>query len=248
MATLIRTAQRTVLRSSFSSSSFLFQTTRPYSSDAITKSPFESNILRILRTEINYQFDYAPPHQVRASCIVSFFFFFQILIFGLLNLWIKAKPISCFCRLWRNSIRFRCKIDRGSSWSRWVANLETLRMSKSKLLCLMGVLLFLNLEMRALVKILRFILAWLLISPRVMVWMNWSLCALLGQTFWRFRRFICLGVMHCWLCLIWDLIIGSNSIPLLCVCVCFSLSIVCLVVEKHWPWLLWYLDFMDWIG
>ncbi|KAK4600640.1 hypothetical protein RGQ29_010335 [Quercus rubra] len=62
MATLIRTAQRTLLRSS-SSSSFLFQPTRPYSSDAITKSPFESNILRILRTEINYQFDYAPPHQ-----------------------------------------------------------------------------------------------------------------------------------------------------------------------------------------
>ncbi|KAM4122647.1 hypothetical protein ACB094_01G100200 [Castanea mollissima] len=60
MATLIRTAQRTFLRSS---SSLLFQTTRPYSSDAITKSPFESNILRIFRTEINYQFDYAPPRQ-----------------------------------------------------------------------------------------------------------------------------------------------------------------------------------------
>ncbi|KAH7574076.1 hypothetical protein JRO89_XS03G0248300 [Xanthoceras sorbifolium] len=41
---------------------FLFRS-RPYSTGVITKSPFEANILRILRSEIDYQSDYAPPHQ-----------------------------------------------------------------------------------------------------------------------------------------------------------------------------------------
>ncbi|KAI9192705.1 hypothetical protein LWI28_026824 [Acer negundo] len=41
---------------------FLFRS-RPYSTDVITKSPFEANILRILCSEIDYQSDYAPPHQ-----------------------------------------------------------------------------------------------------------------------------------------------------------------------------------------
>ncbi|KAH7523983.1 hypothetical protein FEM48_Zijuj06G0070100 [Ziziphus jujuba var. spinosa] len=36
---------------------------RAYVSEAISKSPLESNILRILRKEILYQSDYAPPHQ-----------------------------------------------------------------------------------------------------------------------------------------------------------------------------------------
>uniref|UniRef100_A0A2N9HH68 Mitochondrial glycoprotein n=1 Tax=Fagus sylvatica TaxID=28930 RepID=A0A2N9HH68_FAGSY len=89
MARLIRSAQRTLRSSSlpFSSSNSntnpihglthhnlsiqsrnaispsLFQA-RPYaSSNAITKSPFDSNILRILRTEIEYQSEYAPPNQ-----------------------------------------------------------------------------------------------------------------------------------------------------------------------------------------
>ncbi|KAL2331130.1 hypothetical protein Fmac_018711 [Flemingia macrophylla] len=30
---------------------------------SLTKSPFDSNILRILRNEIEYQYEYAPPHQ-----------------------------------------------------------------------------------------------------------------------------------------------------------------------------------------
>ncbi|KAB1204680.1 hypothetical protein CJ030_MR8G012752 [Morella rubra] len=36
---------------------------RPYSSNPILKSPFEANILRVLRAEIEYQSEYAPPHQ-----------------------------------------------------------------------------------------------------------------------------------------------------------------------------------------
>ncbi|XP_028805892.1 uncharacterized protein At2g39795, mitochondrial [Neltuma alba] len=37
--------------------------TRPYGAQAMAKSPFESNILRILRNEIEYQSEYAPPEQ-----------------------------------------------------------------------------------------------------------------------------------------------------------------------------------------
>ncbi|KAG6739231.1 hypothetical protein POTOM_056822 [Populus tomentosa] len=76
MARLIRTATRTLF-SSFSSStssllqsrnaitsSFLFQSPRPYSADnKIAKSPFEANILRIIDKEIDYQSEYAPPYQ-----------------------------------------------------------------------------------------------------------------------------------------------------------------------------------------
>ncbi|KAK9280710.1 hypothetical protein L1049_014408 [Liquidambar formosana] len=49
------------LQSQNAISSFLPQT-RTYSSET-PKSPFESNIIRILRTEIQYQSEYAPPHQ-----------------------------------------------------------------------------------------------------------------------------------------------------------------------------------------
>ncbi|KAG2406792.1 uncharacterized protein HKW66_Vig0060490 [Vigna angularis] len=31
--------------------------------EPLTKSPFDSNIIRILRNEIEYQHEYAPPHQ-----------------------------------------------------------------------------------------------------------------------------------------------------------------------------------------
>ncbi|KAK3211474.1 hypothetical protein Dsin_016180 [Dipteronia sinensis] len=87
MSRLIRSARRTILSSSSSfsktqfqwlqchrshripsvqsrigTSAFLFRT-RPYSTDIITKSPFDSNILRILCSEIDYQSEYAPPHQ-----------------------------------------------------------------------------------------------------------------------------------------------------------------------------------------
>ncbi|KAI9116842.1 hypothetical protein K1719_012208 [Acacia pycnantha] len=37
--------------------------TRPYGAQATAKSPFESNILRILRNEIEFQSEYAPPEQ-----------------------------------------------------------------------------------------------------------------------------------------------------------------------------------------
>ncbi|XP_059299339.1 uncharacterized protein At2g39795, mitochondrial [Lycium ferocissimum] len=52
MAAFLRTSGR----------SLLSQFWRSNASQAIQKSPFESNILRILRNEIQYQLDYAPPH------------------------------------------------------------------------------------------------------------------------------------------------------------------------------------------
>lgn len=79
MAGLIRfAAQRTLFSSSSATSkalinglhrqsrnaisTFPFQSS-PYSTETITKSPFEANILRILRNEIEYQIEYTPPHQ-----------------------------------------------------------------------------------------------------------------------------------------------------------------------------------------
>ncbi|KAK3198314.1 hypothetical protein Dsin_021729 [Dipteronia sinensis] len=50
------------VQSRIPTSAFLFWS-RPYSTGVITKSPFEANILRILKSEIDYQSDYAPPHQ-----------------------------------------------------------------------------------------------------------------------------------------------------------------------------------------
>ncbi|KAF3446219.1 hypothetical protein FNV43_RR11398 [Rhamnella rubrinervis] len=43
-------------------SAFSFQA-RPYVSETITKSPLQANILRILRSEVQYQSEYAPPRQ-----------------------------------------------------------------------------------------------------------------------------------------------------------------------------------------
>lgn len=97
MARLLRAANYTLR--SFSSSSFLFSyslmsrcfryettlahcphaistfllQTRPYASGSVQKSPFEANIIRILTNEIQYQSDYAPPHQVCSpSLFVAF--------------------------------------------------------------------------------------------------------------------------------------------------------------------------------
>ncbi|KAA8521667.1 hypothetical protein F0562_012343 [Nyssa sinensis] len=44
-------------------SNFLAAQIRTFTSETPQKSPFESNILRILRNEIEYQCEYAPPHQ-----------------------------------------------------------------------------------------------------------------------------------------------------------------------------------------
>ncbi|KAI4337267.1 hypothetical protein L6164_015704 [Bauhinia variegata] len=75
MARLVGTAQRTLFRSCpFSSlrtvtdsrdsiSSSLLQSRRLHAKPT-SKSPFESNILRILGNEIEYRCDYAPPQQV----------------------------------------------------------------------------------------------------------------------------------------------------------------------------------------
>ncbi|XP_037493670.1 uncharacterized protein LOC105637577 isoform X2 [Jatropha curcas] len=72
MSRLIRTVRRTILSSSSLSLSHLqcrnaisslFLQSRPYKADKITKSTFEANILRILHNEIDYQSEYAPPHQ-----------------------------------------------------------------------------------------------------------------------------------------------------------------------------------------
>ncbi|XP_048227513.1 uncharacterized protein At2g39795, mitochondrial isoform X2 [Ricinus communis] len=64
MSRLIRFAQRTVkCYNHLNSHNLLFQS-KPYTTaHKITKSPFEANILRILHNEIEYQSDYAPPHQ-----------------------------------------------------------------------------------------------------------------------------------------------------------------------------------------
>ncbi|GAV59968.1 MAM33 domain-containing protein [Cephalotus follicularis] len=83
MARLIPTAQRRILSSSSSlihrlppqshhccpsiqsqnaTSTPLFHC-RPYSTHEFTKSPVQNYILRILRNEIEYQAEYAPPHQ-----------------------------------------------------------------------------------------------------------------------------------------------------------------------------------------
>ncbi|KAG8656822.1 hypothetical protein MANES_03G010800v8 [Manihot esculenta] len=43
--------------------SSLLHQSRPYATHTNTKSPFEANILRILHNEIEYQVEYAPPHQ-----------------------------------------------------------------------------------------------------------------------------------------------------------------------------------------
>lgn len=72
MSVLIRTIQRAHrLKQTFSSpriSNVLSQTlgfsNSAHVAESVTKSPFESNILRILRNEIEYQAEYAPPHQV----------------------------------------------------------------------------------------------------------------------------------------------------------------------------------------
>ncbi|XAR71027.1 hypothetical protein NMG60_11028107 [Bertholletia excelsa] len=47
--------------------SFLAQSWTHSSADALYKSPFESNVLRILRNEILYQSEYAPSHQPPAE-------------------------------------------------------------------------------------------------------------------------------------------------------------------------------------
>ncbi|XP_061363893.1 uncharacterized protein At2g39795, mitochondrial [Gastrolobium bilobum] len=80
MAGLIRTVQRTrrwkwncsspssvvrTLRASNELSGNLDFGIRAYAAEVetVTKSPFESNILRILRNEMEYQLEYAPPQQ-----------------------------------------------------------------------------------------------------------------------------------------------------------------------------------------
>lgn len=95
MAGLIRfAAQRTLFSSSSATSkalinglhrqsrnaisTFPFQSS-PYSTETITKSPFEANILRILRNEIEYQIEYTPPHQVTTTtCTFLYIFSFAL--------------------------------------------------------------------------------------------------------------------------------------------------------------------------
>nr|XP_016486926.1 PREDICTED: uncharacterized protein LOC107807121 isoform X3 [Nicotiana tabacum]XP_033515027.1 uncharacterized protein LOC104108036 isoform X3 [Nicotiana tomentosiformis] len=73
MAAFLRASRKSLLsfcgiqfshgqHSSLNCSKFICQFSRTHASEATQKSPFESNILRILRNEIEYQSDYAPPH------------------------------------------------------------------------------------------------------------------------------------------------------------------------------------------
>ncbi|XP_007011753.2 PREDICTED: uncharacterized protein At2g39795, mitochondrial isoform X1 [Theobroma cacao] len=76
MAGFIRTARRTILSASIpltngsgsriATASSLLQY-EPYATGTVHKSPFKANILRILSNEIEYQHDYAPPHQPATS-------------------------------------------------------------------------------------------------------------------------------------------------------------------------------------
>ncbi|GLT76127.1 hypothetical protein SLA2020_478050 [Shorea laevis] len=72
MAGMIRTAQTIILSASPKSlmhggfrrpavASFVHS--RPYATEVVSNLPLEANILRILRNEIQYQLEYAPPHQ-----------------------------------------------------------------------------------------------------------------------------------------------------------------------------------------
>nr|AFK39294.1 unknown [Lotus japonicus] len=74
MASLIRVVRKKISSSCCSSSWAVARTlrvrngtlgfaSRGYAEVAAVKSPFESNILRVLRNEIEYQAEYAPPHQ-----------------------------------------------------------------------------------------------------------------------------------------------------------------------------------------
>ncbi|KAE9616344.1 hypothetical protein Lal_00017115 [Lupinus albus] len=67
MAGIVIRSGSQFLKSNYSSSSFLTilknRTTTSYATHQITKSPFDSNILRILRNEIDYYSEYLPPPQ-----------------------------------------------------------------------------------------------------------------------------------------------------------------------------------------
>ncbi|XP_062023207.1 uncharacterized protein At2g39795, mitochondrial isoform X1 [Rosa rugosa] len=77
MARLIRIAQTTLRNCSSCSPKTLINGhpnppllqmhNRPYASEALSTSPLTANILRILRTEIEYQSESAPPHQPPAK-------------------------------------------------------------------------------------------------------------------------------------------------------------------------------------
>lgn len=97
MAAFLRTSRRSLLsscailyshgqQSSLHSSKRIFQFSRTHASQAIQKSPFESNILRILRNEIEYQLDYAPPHPVNLQRTTQFIYFVKTINFPLSTL------------------------------------------------------------------------------------------------------------------------------------------------------------------
>jgi len=61
MSILIRTIQRA---HNVLSQSLGYGNSRSYIAESVTRSPFESNILRIIRNEMEFLADIAPPHQV----------------------------------------------------------------------------------------------------------------------------------------------------------------------------------------
>jgi len=61
MSVLIRTIQRA---HNVLSQTLGYGNIRTYIAESVTKSPFESNILRIIRNEMEFLADIAPPHQV----------------------------------------------------------------------------------------------------------------------------------------------------------------------------------------
>lgn len=97
MAAFLRASRRSLLsccgilyshgqQSSLNSSKHIFQFSRSHASQAIQKSPFESNILRILRNDFEYQLDYAPPHPVNLQRTMQFIYFGKTMNFPLSTL------------------------------------------------------------------------------------------------------------------------------------------------------------------
>lgn len=114
--------------------------------EPLTKSPFDSNIIRILRNEIEYQQEYAPPHQVNkfpsnhklilfhSIRLMNRCFFVTINVFNSCNV----------CSLILNSIRLRLKRDVASKWLPLKGSLGNVRILELRRRCLMGANMFLR--------------------------------------------------------------------------------------------------------
>ena len=94
MSVLIRTIQR--------AHNVLFQTlgygnSRTYIAESVTKSPFESNILQIIRNEMEFLADIAPPHQVLILQISHVTYTYQSELCVSVIICVSVMFVSCPC-------------------------------------------------------------------------------------------------------------------------------------------------------